>query len=91
MIDSTHVRRTADECVAFLSGSLDGDWTARVPDLDFSVIEVVAHAAEGCLWYAIDLAAGGTDLELVEHSVKTDGTLQMFSTLWRHTRQSWPR
>lgn len=30
------------------------------------------HAAETCLWYAIDLAAAGTDLQSVEHRVKTD-------------------
>ena len=44
-----------------------------MPDLEMSVAEVVAHAAEGCLWYAIDLAARGEELDLVEHRVKADG------------------
>jgi len=51
----------------------DVDWSVQVPDLDLSVAEVVAHAAEGCLWYAIDLSAGGKDLKPVEHRVKIDG------------------
>jgi hypothetical protein len=38
-----------------------------------TVVEVVAHAAEVCLWYAIDLAAAGKDLQPVEHRVKADG------------------
>ncbi len=38
-----------------------------------SVVEVVGHTAEGCLWYAIDLAAGGADLGPVEHRVRTEG------------------
>ncbi len=37
-----------------------------------SVVEVVGHTAEGCIWYGIDLAAGGADLQPVEHRVKTD-------------------
>ena len=43
-----------------------------VPELEMTVAAVVAHAAEGCLWYAIDLAARGKDLEPVEHRVKYD-------------------
>lgn len=51
----------------------DADWSGQVPDLDMSVAAVVAHAAEGCLWYAIDLSARGKDIESVEHGVKADG------------------
>jgi hypothetical protein len=55
-----------------LALAVASDWTVRVPDLDMTVAEVVAHAAEGCLWYAIDLAAAGKDLQPVEHRVKPD-------------------
>ena len=68
----TDVLAAADACGAFLRQHADGDWTAPVPDLDMTVAEVVAHAAEGPLWYAIDLAAGGPDLPTVEHRVKPD-------------------
>src|SRR5580658_422017 len=40
--------------------------------MGWSVSQAVAHAAEGCLWYAIDLAAGGADLHTVEHHVRHD-------------------
>ncbi len=56
-----------------LRSASDGDWTAGVPELDFTVVGVIAHAAECCLWYAIDLAAGGVDLTSVEHRVRTQG------------------
>ncbi|MCP3879971.1 MAG: hypothetical protein GY701_16500 [Sulfitobacter sp.] len=71
-VSSDLLRRTAAECTEFLRGTVDADWVVDVPDLDMTVASVVAHAAEGCLWYAIDLAAGGNDLEPVEHRVKTD-------------------
>jgi uncharacterized protein (TIGR03083 family) len=47
-------------------------WSRVVPGLDWTVSQTVAHAAEGCLWYAIDLAAGGADLQTVEHRVRYD-------------------
>jgi hypothetical protein len=73
MVGAAQVRRTADVCSTFLRDHLSDDWSSEVPDLDMSVVQVVAHAAEGCLWYAIDLAAGGGDLQPVEHRVKSDG------------------
>ncbi|MGI9644957.1 MAG: maleylpyruvate isomerase N-terminal domain-containing protein [Ilumatobacteraceae bacterium] len=72
MTDADDVREAAQVCGDFLGAVVDADWTASIPDLDFSVASVVAHAAEGCLWYAIDLAAGGRDLPSVEHRVTTN-------------------
>ena len=60
-------------CADFLRTVTDADWTVEVPELDMTVAGVVGHAAEGCLWYAIDLSAAGKDLQLVEHRVNTDG------------------
>ncbi len=73
MIGADEIRQTAAECGAFLRSCLDRDWSTPIPDLEMSVVEVVAHAATGCLWYSIDLAAGGKDLEPVEFRVRTDG------------------
>ena len=72
MVDGSVVMRSAAVCASFLREALDADWTVGVPDLDMTVAEVVAHAAEGALWYAIDLSAGGKDLQTVEHRVKSD-------------------
>lgn len=88
MIDATHVRQTSDLCAGFLRQSLDADWSGSIPDIDMSIAQTVGHIAEGLLWYAIDLAAGGADLGPVEHRVKTDGeraelldTLQAYGTV----------
>lgn len=74
MTDASHVTETARVCTDFLIAAINADWTIAVPDIEMSVAGVVAHAAEGCLWYAIDLSAGGSDLQAVEHRVKTDGS-----------------
>ncbi len=50
-----------------------GDWNAPIPGLEWTVRQAVAHAAEACLWYAIDLSAGATELTTVEQRVKPDG------------------
>ena len=72
MVDASVVLETAAVCADFLQGHADQDWGVVVPDLDMSVAQVVAHIADGCLWYAIDLAAGGKDLRAAEHGVKAD-------------------
>lgn len=72
MLDALHVRLVAMVCTNFLESAVEADWDVPVPDLDLTVAGVVAHAAEGCLWYAIDLAAQGADLRAVEHRVKVD-------------------
>jgi uncharacterized protein (TIGR03083 family) len=69
-MDGSDVRSAAEVCCDFLAAAVREDWRAGVPDLEWSVAEVVAHVAEGCLWYAIDLAAAGKDLEPVEQRVQ---------------------
>jgi hypothetical protein len=73
VLGGSDVTQLARVCTSFLGGSLDAPWTVGVPEMDMSVAEVVAHIADGCLWYAIDLSAAGKDLEPVEHRVKPDG------------------
>lgn len=72
MLDGAAVVAAAEACTAFLAERVDADWDVPVPDLELTVAGVVAHTAEGCIWYAIDLAAGGKDLQPVEHRVKPD-------------------
>ncbi len=70
MLDGSHVRRAAGVCASFLTSAIDDDWARPVPEMDWNVAKTVAHAAEGCLWYAIDLAAAGAELdEAVKHEV----------------------
>lgn len=55
------VRVAADAVLAFLEPRIGEDWSVPVPDLDFTVASVVAHAANSALWYAIDYTTGPGD------------------------------
>lgn len=72
IVDAHHVRTAALACTDFLRAHADGDWQASIPDLDFSVRQVVAHVAQCCLFYATDLSAAGPDLTSIELTVNAD-------------------
>jgi len=55
------IRAAAEQAVAFLEPLADRDWSAPLPDLDFTVASVVAHAANGLLWYSVDYTSGPDD------------------------------
>ena len=46
--------------------------------MDLPVAKAVAHAAEAPLWYALDLSAGGAEVNTLELLIKSD------STPWGH-------
>lgn len=58
-------------CVGPATGQ---DWSAPVPDLDWTVAETVRHLAGALLWYPIDAAAGPDELPGVDVVVKPDAT-----------------
>jgi hypothetical protein len=45
-------------CCSFLAPLVEADWGGAVPGLDHTGASVVAHAASGPLWYALDLCGG---------------------------------
>ena len=57
----TDVLAAADAAAGFLEPLAGRDWSRTVPGLDFTVASVVAHAACGPLWYAIDFTGGPGD------------------------------
>ena len=61
MITGDDVLAAGDNCHDFLGKAADADWSASVPGLDFTVTSVVAHAANGPVWYAVDLWSGPSD------------------------------
>ena len=71
-LGGVEVLEAADAVIALLSPTTAGSWSQGVPELDFTVATVIAHAAEVCLWYAIDLSSAGIDLVTVEHHVHAD-------------------
>jgi hypothetical protein len=66
------VRAAADAALKFLEPLAVKDWSARLPGLDFTVASVIAHAANGPLWYAIDYTTGPGDDTAFEVSVLPD-------------------
>jgi hypothetical protein len=65
------VLRAAGECQGFLGGALERDWNRKIPEMDWTVAEAVAHAAEGLLWYSTDLAAGPRELSTMDLRVRS--------------------
>lgn len=61
MMNGSDILAAAAACRGFLEASADADWTAPVPDLDFTVSSVLCHAAECGVWYAVDLWNGPAD------------------------------
>ncbi len=51
----------ADAATRFLGPLTSRDWSRGLPGLDFTVASVIAHAAEGPLWYAVDFTGGPAD------------------------------
>lgn len=67
-----HIAQTTCVVCSFLQRTDPELWSNDIPGMGWTVAQSVAHAAEGCLWYAIDLSAGGVDLQTVTHSVRVD-------------------
>ncbi len=85
MVDETAIHDTVEICTDFLRGFADRDWQVVVPDLDMTIAAIVAHIADGCLWYAIDLTAGGRDLNAADHAVKDNAANgDLIDTLWTY-------
>jgi uncharacterized protein (TIGR03083 family) len=71
-MDATDVRAVAEQCARFLDAAVNADWSAPIPDMEWSVAQAVAHAAEGPLWYAFDLSAGEAEVTTMDLRVKPD-------------------
>jgi len=71
-VHGADVLAAARACHDALEPACARDWKVSVPDLDWTVARVVAHAADCCLWYAVDLAAGDTEHQPMELTVDPD-------------------
>jgi hypothetical protein len=61
MVTGADVLAAEAACRSFLLPQVGADWSGAVPGLDHTVASVVAHAANGPLWYALDLWGGPGD------------------------------
>lgn len=71
-MDGDDVRAAAGQAIAFLEPLSSQDWSVPLPDLDFTVASVIAHAANGLLWYAIDYTTGPGDDAAFDPKVLAD-------------------
>ncbi len=69
-MDGTSIRQATRSSATFLSRAADLDWGRAIPDMTWSVREVVAHIGEVLLWYATDLAAGPDELSTMDLRVR---------------------
>lgn len=71
---SADVLQAAEACRELLGPTVKSSWDVPVPGLEMNVAQVVAHAANGPLWYALDLWSGSGDDTAFEVSVRSDAT-----------------
>ncbi|MFG1679745.1 maleylpyruvate isomerase N-terminal domain-containing protein [Nonomuraea sp. NPDC049269] len=88
MTDTNMIMKAAAECQAFLESAAGQDWSGPIPGLRWTVAQAVAHTADGLLWYATDLAAGGRELSTMDLAVRPEtapqdliATLGTFATV----------
>jgi uncharacterized protein (TIGR03083 family) len=68
------VLAAADAAARYLRPLTGRNWSRQLPGLDFTVASVIAHAAEGPLWYAVDFAGGPADAAAFEFRVDPDAS-----------------
>jgi uncharacterized protein (TIGR03083 family) len=81
-MDGSNLRQSARASTSFLNSTVDLDWDRPIPEMTWSVREVVAHIAEVLLWYSTDLAAGPKELSTMELKVRPgDPPDQLIATI----------
>jgi uncharacterized protein (TIGR03083 family) len=90
-MDGSNLRQSARASTSFLTGAADLDWDVPIPDMTWSVREVVAHISEVLLWYSTDLSAGTSELSTMDLTVRPGerpdqliATLTAFGSLLGH-------
>jgi uncharacterized protein (TIGR03083 family) len=73
-VRGSDVLLAADACEERLSVAASGDWSRSVPGLEWTVTQTVAHAANGPLWYALDIWSGEGDEAAFDVSVEADAS-----------------
>src|SRR6478672_12116439 len=91
MDGSSNLWQSARSSASFLSSAADRDWDRPIPEMTWSVREVVAHISEVLLWYATDLSAGNRELSTMDLKVRSSDepaelirTITSFSSVLGH-------
>jgi len=81
-MDGTSIRQATRSTTRFLAGTVELGWDRPIPEMTWSVREVVAHIGETLLWYATDLAGGPDELSTMDLRVRpTEEPAQLIATL----------
>ncbi len=72
-MDGSSLQQSARASTSFLSRTLELDWDSPIPDMTWSVREVVAHISEVLLWYSTDLSAEKSELSTMNIEVRSTG------------------
>jgi len=81
-MDGSSLAQSARASTSFLSRTLELDWDGPIPDMTWSVREVVAHISEVLLWYSTDLSAEKTELSTMDLKVRpTDDPADLIRTI----------
>jgi len=81
-MDGSNLRQAARASTSFLMSTIDRDWDRQIPDMTWTVREVVAHVCDVLLWYSTDLAAGTAELNTMDLKVRpTEPPDQLIATL----------
>jgi len=81
-MDGSNLLQSARVSATFLHSTLDLDWDRPIPDMTWSVREVVAHISDVLLWYATDLSAGNLELSTMDLKVRpTDEPAELIRTI----------
>jgi hypothetical protein len=75
------VRVAAELCRQLLEPALDADWSAPVPELDFTVSGVIGHAAQAALWYPIDMWSGPENASFEVKILDDTGNRRLLASL----------
>ena len=82
VVDGTSIGQAIRSSTAFLAGTVELDWDRPIPEMTWSVREVVAHVGDTLLWYAADLAGGPRELSTMDLRVRpTEEPAELIATL----------
>jgi len=82
MDGSSNLWQSARSATTFLTSAVKRDWDRPIPEMTWSVRQVVAHICEVLLWYAADLSAGSHELNTMDLKVRSsDAPEQLIRTI----------
>jgi len=81
-MDGSNLRQAARASTSFLTSAMELDWDRPIPEMTWSVREVVAHISDVLLWYSTDLSAGTGELSTMDLKVRaTEPPERLIATL----------